>query len=96
LPALLGELVDIDGKTALKVRGLILVDNADFCELVNHRIDLRSFLLSRFLIGCIAEITDSVPRRLCIILVMQSMPFVLTNGLLSRFCVCHYFIFYIL
>ncbi len=77
---LLGELVDVNLKTTLKVGRLILVDNADLGEFVNHGIYLGSILLGCCLVCCVAEVADGVPRGLCIILVMQAVTLALTGG----------------
>ena len=70
---LLGELVDVYLKTALKVCSLVLVDNSNLCKFINHCIDLGSILLCCGLVCNITEIADCVPGCLCIILVMQAV-----------------------
>ena len=89
----LRELVDVDLEAALEVGGLVLVDNADLREFVDHSVHLRSTLLGSFLVSGVAEVADRVPRSLCIIVVMQSVPLVLARSPLCGFRVCHYFIF---
>ena len=90
---LLSELVNVNGKTTFKVGSLVFVDDTDFCQFVNHGVDLGSIFLGCSLIGGVTEVADGVPRCLCIILVMQSVTLALASGSLSRFGVCHYFIF---
>ena len=76
---LLGELVDVYLKTALKVCSLVLVDNSDLCKFIDHCVDLGSILLSCGLVSYVTEIADSVPGCFCIILVMQAVTLTLAG-----------------
>ena len=78
----LSKFIDIDCQTALQIRSLVLVDQADLCELVNHRVDLGSVLLCCRLVGGVAQVANRIPCCFCIIPVMQSVPFVLAIGFL--------------
>ena len=62
---LLGELVDVNLKTTLKVGRLILVDNANLGEFVNHGIYLGSILLGCCLVCCVAEVWVGESNSYC-------------------------------
>ena len=71
------------------------MDDAYLCEFVDHCIDLRGVSFGYLLVGRVADRADRVSCRLCIILVMLSVPFALANALLCRCVVCLCLFFYI-
>ena len=85
----LSKFVDVNRDAALEVGGLVLVDQADLGEFVDHRIDLGGVGLGRGLVGGVADVADSVTSRACIIPVMQAMPLALAIGFFSGCCICH-------
>ena len=77
---LLSELVNVYLKTTFKVCSLVLVDNSDLCEFVDHCVNLGSVFLGCGLVCDVTEIADCVPGCFCIILVMQAVTLTLAGG----------------
>ena len=56
------------------------MDDTDLREFVDHGVHLGSSLFGGLLVCRIPDSADRVPRRLRIILIMQSAPFALAIG----------------
>ena len=58
------EFVDVNRNTALEIGGLVLVNDPNLREFVNHLIDFRSAILGSLLVCGVTDRADRVPRRL--------------------------------
>ena len=83
------ERVDVQCDRRLDVRCLVLVDDVALCELVEHLLHFRQHLCCFCLVCCSAEFAHCVTHCLCVVLVVKSLHFGLTDSFLRRFVVCH-------